>query len=140
MARRRMERTAEAVRHELSEIIIHEMRDPRLGFVTVTRVEVSSDARYASVYLSILGDEKKQKLTYRALLHAKGFLQSELAARWASRYVPLITLHYDESPRRAVDISSLIDEALADGLQTPVEEQSEADVADVADEEPPTDS
>jgi ribosome-binding factor A len=104
MDERRTLRVSETVREELAEIIAFELDDPRLLTVEVTEVQVSPDARYASVKVAIR-DERKQKEALEALEHAKGYLRRELASRLMLRRVP--ELHFDRD--RNPDVESRID-------------------------------
>ena len=114
MPSRRVERLSEAVKQEVSKIILYELKEPQIGFVTVTRAEVSPDLRKAKVYISVLGDEAAQKKTLCRLEHAKGFIQTEVGARLQTRYTPILTFYLDESVKKSIHISKLIDEAIKD--------------------------
>ncbi len=112
----RSRRIAEQIQRELSEIIRLELKDPRVGMVTLTDVEVTPDYEHAKVYFTRLagfgtaaGDN--QDVT-RALQHASGFLRTELAHRMRLRIVPQLIFAYDESVERGVRLSNLIDEAV----------------------------
>ena len=119
MPGRRTERIAEAIRVAVGEAILHEMNDPRAGFVTVLRVEVSADLRGARVYVSVMGDERQQELTMYGLSHAAGFLQARVAERIQTRYTPILKFIQDDSVKRSVEISRLIDEAVGDRPEPP---------------------
>jgi ribosome-binding factor A len=106
-------RVAEAIREVVATAILHEMADPRVRSVTVIRVEVSSDLRFATVFVSIMGSESERKRSLRGLEHATGFLQARVAARLQTRFTPVLSFKYDESVRKSVEISRLIDEAVA---------------------------
>jgi len=112
MVSRRVAKVAEAMREALSQCILFELKDPRLGFVTLTRVEPSADLRTAKVYVSILGDDKTQERSLHALRHAAGFLQAKVGDRLQTRYTPVLRFHLDESIKKSVEISRLIDEAV----------------------------
>lgn len=114
MSSRRVERLSEAVKQEVSKIILYELKEPQVSFVTVTRAEVSPDLRRARVYVSVLGDESAQKKTLLRLEHAKGFIQTEVGARLQTRYTPILTFYLDESVKKSIHISRLIDEAVKD--------------------------
>jgi ribosome-binding factor A len=105
-------RVAEAVREVASETILYELRDPRVKFVTVTRAEVSGDLQHAKVYVSVMGTEKEQQLSLRALNHAAGFVQSKLAKRLQTRYTPVIAFVLDQGVKNSIEITRLINEAL----------------------------
>jgi len=104
----RPERLAEAIKQEISDIVRDEMKDPRVGFVTITRVEVSSDLRYAKIYVSVLGEEKHKNESIQALQRAKGFIRSELGRRIRLRHVPEISLVLDQSIVRGIKVLDLL--------------------------------
>jgi ribosome-binding factor A len=107
-------RIAEAIREVVSSAILFEVADPRVRAVTVLRVEVSGDLRNATVYVSVMGSEGEQKLAMQGLKHASGFLQSRVAARLQTRFTPVLTFKRDDSVKKSIEISRLIDETLAD--------------------------
>ena len=109
----RSRRIAEQIQRELSEIIRSEMKDPRVGMITITDVEVTPDYEHAKVFFTRLGDAADNQSVTRALEHASGFLRSELAHRMRLRIVPQVHFEYDESVERGVRLSRLIDEAVA---------------------------
>ncbi|MGW8184076.1 MAG: 30S ribosome-binding factor RbfA [Burkholderiales bacterium] len=110
----RSRRIAEQVQRELSEIIRLELKDPRVGMITITDVEVTPDTAYAKVYFTLLGDAARVKETTAALEHAAGFLRSELAHRLKLRVVPQLVFKYDASVERGMRLSQLIDAAVAE--------------------------
>ncbi len=110
MARGRMRRVDEAVRAVLGEAIAKDLRDPRVGFVTVTGVKTSPDLRHARVYVSVLGDESRREASLEGLRSAHGFLQGALARELTLKHTPTLTFEYDESVDRGMRISHLIDE------------------------------
>lgn len=105
MDERRTARVAEAVREELAELIGFELEDPRLAEVDVTDVQVSPDARHASVRVSLRGDEHAQNQALAALEHAGGYLRRELAGRLQLRHVPELHFERDKNP----DVESRVD-------------------------------
>jgi ribosome-binding factor A len=105
----RMRRVNESVRQVLAEAL-PELKDPRIGLVTVTGVETSPDLRTATVYVSVLGSEKKRTNTLRGLDAAHGVLQSRLARQLRMKRTPTLTFEYDQSVERGVRMSQLIDE------------------------------
>ena len=111
----RMARVAEAIREVASETILYEMHDPRVKSVTVTRAEVSGDLQHAKVYVSIMGTDKEQALTLRGLRHASGFVQAKLARRLQTRFTPVVTFVLDQGVKHSIEITRLINEALAQG-------------------------
>lgn len=104
----RRRRVNEAVKQVLSEAV-RELKDPRVGFVTVTGTVVSSDMAYATVYISVLGDEEKRARTMTGLDAAHGFLQSKVARELKLRRTPRLTFEYDPSVENGVRMSALID-------------------------------
>lgn len=110
MARVRQQRVAEAVRHELGSMLQREVKDPRLGFVSIVEVEMSKDLRYAKVHASIFGDAKDRENSLRALESAKGLLRTKLAQRLKLRYAPEITFVVDESIEHGARIANLLRE------------------------------
>jgi ribosome-binding factor A len=114
MKRYRLERVAEVVRETASETILFDLRDPRVKGVTVTRAEVSGDLQHAKVFVSIMGTPQEQNLCMHGLKHAAGFVQSKLAGRLQSRYTPLIQFVLDQGVKKSIEITRLINEALAD--------------------------
>lgn len=104
MALRRRERLADLIRSEVSRIILFEMKDPRMGFVTVTGVDVSSDMHIAKVRISVLGDEKVQAVTMHVIQSARGHIQKELGGKVRARSIPAITFELDESVKKSVHL------------------------------------
>ena len=107
----RMRRVDEAVRAVLSDAIAKDLKDPRVGFVTVTGVKTSPDLRHARVYVSVLGDEQTRADTLDGLRSAHGFLQGRVAAELTLKHTPTLTFEYDESIDRGMRISQLLDRA-----------------------------
>ena len=110
-----MPRVDEAVREVLSAAITQELKDPRVGFVTVTGVETSPDLRHATVYVSVLGDESANKDTLEGLQSAHGFLQRRVASELRLKNTPTLTFAYDDSVDRGMRISELLDEREHEG-------------------------
>lgn len=110
----RSRRIAQQVQRELSDIIRLELKDPRVGMITITDVEVTADAAYAKVYFTLLGDAARVEETTAALTHAAGFLRSELAHRLKLRIVPHLAFKYDASVERGMRISQLIQAAVSE--------------------------
>ena len=93
----RANRVAEQMKKELGEILTRKIKDPRVGFVTVTDVEVTGDLQQATVYISVLGDDNKKKDTLLGLAKAKGFIRSEIGTRIRLRKTPEINFEFDEA-------------------------------------------
>lgn len=108
----RRARIAEHIQRELAELIRTEVRDPRVGMVTLTGVDVSQDGSHAKVFFTVLGPEAAAREATEGLGHAAGFLRSELAHRLSTRTVPELHFEHDESVERGVRLSRLIDEAV----------------------------
>ena len=104
-----MRRVNESVRQVLSEALL-ELKDPRIGFVTVTGVATSADLRHARVYVSVLGSEKKRKKTLEGLAAAHGVLQAHLARELRMKRTPTLAFEYDPTVEEGVRMSKLIDE------------------------------
>jgi ribosome-binding factor A len=108
-----MRRVNEAVREVLSEAL-PELKDPRIGFVTVTGVETSPDLRHARVFVSVLGSERKREESLAGLAAAHGVLQSRLAKELRLKRTPQLTFEYDPTVERGVRMTQLIDELAPD--------------------------
>lgn len=108
-----MRRVNESVRHVLSEAL-PELKDPRVGFITVTGVETSPDLRHARVFVSVLGSESKREQSLVALQAAHSFLQSRIARELRMKRTPQLTFEYDPSVERGLRVSQLIDELAPD--------------------------
>ena len=104
-----MRRVNVAVRQVLSEAV-GQLKDPRIGFVTVTGVETSPDLRHARVYVSVLGSEQEQEQSLAALEAAHGVLQGRLARELRLKRTPQLTFEYDPTVERGVRMTQLIDE------------------------------
>ncbi len=109
MAHARATRLAEVIRSEVSEII-RTLNDPRIGFVSVTDVEVSPDLRHARIFVSVLGDDAAKRRTMEGLEHATGHVRSLLGPRLGIRLVPEIAFRLDPSIERGARISALLRE------------------------------
>ena len=105
-----MRRVNEVIRQVLGEVIATGLKDPRIGFVTVTDVDTSPDLRTARVYVSVLGGESEREKALAGLRSSHGFLQGRIAAELRMKRTPTLTFHYDESIDRGVRISRLLDQ------------------------------
>jgi ribosome-binding factor A len=106
----RMRRVNEAVREILAEAIATELKDPRIGFVTVTEVDTSPDLRSARVYVSVLGDATERERSLAGLRSSHGVLQGKIAKATHMKRTPTLTFEYDESTERGARISRLLEE------------------------------
>jgi ribosome-binding factor A len=113
----RMRRVNESVRQVLAEAL-PELKDPRIGLVTITGVVTSADLRVATVYVSVLGNERKRRATLEGLASAHGLLQSQLARQLRMKRTPELTFEYDLSVERGVRMTQLIDELAPDSDDT----------------------
>jgi ribosome-binding factor A len=108
---RRTERLNHLLRQEITDLLQREAKDPRLSaMVSVTRVSVSSDLRYAKVFISVLGTEEEKKGVLAGLHAASGFLRRELSGRLSIRYTPELSFFYDDTMEQAGRVIQLIDE------------------------------
>jgi ribosome-binding factor A len=106
----RIERLNSLLRQEISDLIQRQVKDPRLGtFISVTAVEVSSDLKFAKVYISRLGTQTEKKETLEALASASGFIRHELGNRMQARRIPELSFRLDESIEKADHVLRLID-------------------------------
>jgi ribosome-binding factor A len=105
----RMRKVDEGMRQVLSEAI-PSLKDPRIGFVTVTGVRTSPDLRYATVYVSVLGSEAKRQKSLDGLTAAHGVLQAQIAREVRLKWTPTLTFEYDPTVEEGVRMSKLIDE------------------------------
>jgi ribosome-binding factor A len=104
----RMRRVDEAVREVLGETITKDLKDPRVGFVTVTEVRTSPDLRHARVYVSVLGSEPEREASLDGLRSAHGFLQGRLAAELRLKHTPELTFVIDDTAERAARLETII--------------------------------
>jgi ribosome-binding factor A len=109
----RRARIADQIQRELAEVVRLELRDPRVGLVTLTGVELSRDQSHAKVFFTVLGAESAARDAAQGLQRAAGFLRTSLAHRLTTRKVPELHFEFDESVERGVRLSRLIDEAVA---------------------------
>jgi ribosome-binding factor A len=114
MSEKRVRRLGELLKEEISEIILKEVKDPRIGFVSVTNVKVSGDLRHAKVFVSVYGKEKEKKETMDGLKEANGFIRRLIGNRITTYHTPEIIFRYDDSIEHGVYISKLIDEVRED--------------------------
>jgi ribosome-binding factor A len=112
---KRTDRVADQLQKELAVLIQREVKDPRLGMVTVSGATVSRDLGYADIYVTLLGEQDSERIkeNLQVLKRAAGFLRSQIAQRIKLRHVPELRFHFDESVVRGQHLSSLIDEAVS---------------------------
>lgn len=109
MSKIRQRRTAEQIRIILSDLILRQMRDPRLQDLTITDVTIDRELQYADIYVNALGDDSREDEVVVALQGAKGYFRRELAGRLDLRTVPQLHFHWDPTLAHAEHISQLLD-------------------------------
>src|SRR5580692_9917100 len=124
MKTHRKARVAEVIREIAAETILFELADPRIKGVTVTRAEVSGDLQHAKVHVSLMGTVKEQELCMHGLKHSAGYIQSKLGSRMKTRFTPVIHFVLDEGVKKSLEVSRLINEALA--LKSPAIEEGQS--------------
>ena len=110
----RPERVAEHLKEEISRIIREELRDPRIGFITILRVDITKDLRFAKIYYSILGTDKDKKGTADALKSGSGFIRRLIGETIKLRYLPEIRFVLDESAQYGIEIQKILDKINAE--------------------------
>jgi len=106
-------RVGEQLRRELALLIQQEIEDPRLGIVTITDVELSTDLAHARIYVTVLDENSDTEKSVGILNHAAGFLRHGLARRMVLRVMPSLHFYYDRTSKRAAELSTLIDRVVA---------------------------
>jgi ribosome-binding factor A len=119
----RKDRLASAIVRETSRLLLTEMRDPRLGFITVTRAKVSDDYQHAVIYVTVLGDKKRKKLTLAGLKSAQGFVQRELTRRIQMRSFPVIRFEIDAAIEKMYEIQKVLDGVKKERKAAPAPEE-----------------
>lgn len=115
MSRDRPTRVAHHIQEELGRILARGLKDPRVGFVTITGVELSPDLRHGKVYYSVLGSEEEKRQTAEGLQAATGYLKREVAKALSLRYAPELRFLYDDSAERGARIEELLREVRRQG-------------------------
>ena len=110
MTGHRAVRLGEAVKKEVTQMLGKELKDPGIGFTTVTGVDISPDLRYARIYVSVYGSDEAKVQTLQALNRAKGFVRSELGKRIRLRFTPEVEFRFDESIERGARIMELLNQ------------------------------
>jgi ribosome-binding factor A len=118
----RPRRVAEQIQRELAELVRLELKDPRVGMITITGVEVSADYAHAKVFFSLLGDEARVREALTGLQSAAGFLRSEVAHRIKLRTMPQLHFVHDSSVEHGIYLDQLIDAAVAEDAKHPHDE------------------
>ncbi len=125
----RTEKLERELVRELSLIILREINDPRMGFVTVMKTKLTADYKQATVFVSIMGQEKDKNLTFHGLRHAKGFIQKSLSGRLSTRYIPELIFELDTSVDKTLRMSALFNkiEKEREGHEAPKNEESKGE-------------
>ena len=110
MGFKRTDRVGDQIRMEIADILMRRVKDPRVGFVTVTAVDVTSDLRQAWIYVTVLQQGSQEEETLEVLARAEGFIRSELGRRLKLRYVPTLTFVKDTSLDRVRRVMTLLDQ------------------------------
>jgi ribosome-binding factor A len=105
----RPERVQEALRHEISTVVHDHIKDPRVGFLTITKVELTKDLRYAKVYFSVLGDAKAKKRALYGLNSAKGYIKGIVGDNLKLRFTPELDFRIDDSFEKYQEIKDILD-------------------------------
>lgn len=108
MEGKRSEKVADLIQKEISQMLVKSIKDPRIGFITITRVTVSEDCRFARVYFSVTGSQAERESSIKGLDSAKGFVRKELGRRIRLRYTPDIMFQFDPSIEYAIHMEELI--------------------------------
>ena len=127
MTTRRQQQVSELLHEEISQLIQYGTSDPRLGFVTVTGVEVSPDLHTAHVYFTVLGDEQEIQNSLLALENAAGYFRYELSQSLYLRYIPQLVFKLDTSIERGARMEALLDTLKAEADLNPTPPEFEAD-------------
>jgi ribosome-binding factor A len=133
MSSRRALKAAEAIREVVSMAILVDIKDPRVQDVTVTRVEMASDMRSAKIYVSVMGDEKKQTLSLRGLESSAGFLQAKVAKRIDTRYTPRLSFVVDEGVKKSLEVLRILKEVLPKEATADEEQETEVEETETTD-------
>ena len=124
MGQLRVEKLQELIKQEISQIILKELKDPRIGFVTVTKVSVTGDLREAKVYVSLMGSDESVQECWQGLNSSLGFIRREIGQRIRLRFAPIISLHIDKSLDYSAHILKLLQQIKAENV---AEEGSDTD-------------
>lgn len=106
----RIKRVETLIKHEISNILLHEISDPRMGFVTITKVEVSKDIKFAKVYYSVFGTEDQIKKTGEGLRSATGYIKKIIGQRLELRFTPQIIFLLDDSVSKSMKMDRLLED------------------------------
>lgn len=122
MSKIRQQRTADRIQEILSELLLRDMRDPRLQGLTITGVRIDRELQYADIYINALGDDSREDEIMEALQRATGFMRRELAHQMSLRTVPNLHFHWDPTLAHAERISEILDSL---DIPTDIEDNSQ---------------
>ncbi len=123
---KRTDRVGDQIRMEIADILMRRVKDPRVGFVTVTAVDVTADLRQAWVYVTVLQQDPQEAETLAVLTRAEGFIRSELGRRMKLRYIPALTFVKDTSLDRVKRVMTLLDQVRPNQPAEPKDDRREA--------------
>lgn len=130
----RQAKLGEQIAQEVSDLLRTRIKDPRVGFASITRVDVSGDLRYAKIFVSVMGENEDQKGTIEALHHATGFIRHELAGRLTIRFMPDIAFKLDTSIEQGARVLGLIREMQDQDAHNAAHAENEHESTDSKDE------
>lgn len=110
-----MERVAELMKQEIMNIILKDIKDPRVGFVTVTKVKMTKDMRNARVFVSLMGSDEEKRASMEGLESSLGYIQREAGSRVQLRYTPVLSLAIDDTLEHGAHIQKLIEDIAREG-------------------------
>jgi ribosome-binding factor A len=110
MEGKRSDKVADLIQKEISQMLLRGLKDPRIGFVTITKVTVSEDCRMAKIYFSVVGSPEEREISTEGLNSAKGYVRKELGRRIRMKYTPEITFQFDPSIEYAIHIGEVIEQ------------------------------
>jgi len=116
--RQRAQKVAQLFKKEISQIIHEELRDPRIGFITITHVEITDDLRFAKIFYSILGTEKEKEETAKALKSGEGFIRKLIGQRVRLKFIPEIRFVFDSSAEQSINIQKILDKIAEEKNET----------------------
>lgn len=105
----RIEKVEASIKHAISDILLHEISDPRIGFATITGVSITKDLKIAKVYYSVLGSDEEKKKTGEGLESATGYIKKIIGQSLKLRFTPEIIFFLDDSPARAIEMDKLFE-------------------------------
>lgn len=118
-------RIGELIKEEVARLILYKLKDPRIGFVSVTRVEVSSDLRHAKIFISVYGDDRATKRSIEGLKSAKGFIRHQIGEKIRMRYLPELVFKLDDSILESIKIGQIINSLHKDGEEGNIEDSQD---------------